>query len=286
MSRELTNRIVDQVFKERSLFKKICGNSPECTQCGNCLTKNPEGVQNILKSGAERISASLGMRESDVKALNIAGMIDHTILKPDATRDQIKTICEEAAKYSFASVCVNPCWVKECFDLLRGSRVKVCTVIGFPLGANTTEVKVEETKKAILDGATEIDMVINVGKLKSGDRNYVLNDIRQISMACKKHNALLKVIIETCLLSDEEKIVACLLAKVAKADFVKTSTGFSHAGATTGDVALMKKVVGSTVGVKASGGIKTTEDALAMISSGADRIGASASVKIVTALNN
>jgi deoxyribose-phosphate aldolase len=286
MSKEITNRIVDQVFKERSLYRKICGSGPECTHCGLCLVKNPEGVRNIIKSGAERITAGLGMQENELNMNNIAGMIDHTLLKPDATNDQIRVICDEARKYSFASVCVNSCWVKECYEMLKGTKVKVCTVIGFPLGAASTEAKVAETKQAILDGALEIDMVINIGKLKSGDKNYVYNDINQISMVCKKNNALLKVILETCLLTDEEKITACLIAKEAKADFVKTSTGFSNAGATAGDVALMKKVVGSTIGVKASGGIRTYEDVVSMIKSGADRIGASASVKIVTSINN
>ena len=268
MSKELTNRIVDQVFKERSLHKKICSAGQGCTNCGHCLANNPEGVSNIIKSGAERITTGLGIQENELKMNNIAGMIDHTLLKPDATNDQISKICEEAKKYIFASVCVNPCWVKECYRLLKGTKVKVCTVIGFPLGATSTEVKVAETKQAILDGAQEIDMVINVGKLKSGDKNYVFNDINQVALVCKKYNALLKVIIETCLLTDEEKITACLIAKEAKADFVKTSTGFSHAGATAGDVALMKKVVGSTIGVKASGGIRTYEDVVSMINSG------------------
>ncbi len=286
MSKELTNRIVDQVFKERSLYKKICGSGQECTNCGHCLVNNPKGVQNIIKSGAERISAAPGMHENALKLNNVAGMIDHTLLKPDATLDQIRKICEEAAKYHFASVCVNPCWAKECFDLLKGSRVKVCTVIGFPLGATSSEAKAAEAKQAISDGAGEIDMVINIGKLKSGDKNHVFNDIRGVSLICKRNDALLKVIIETCLLTDEEKIIACLIAREAKADFVKTSTGFSTAGATAGDVALMKKVVGSAIGVKASGGLRTSEDVMAMISSGADRIGASASVKIVTSSNN
>jgi deoxyribose-phosphate aldolase len=286
MSNEITNRIVDQVFKEKSLYKKICGSGSECTNCGLCLVHNPKGVQNIIKSGAERITTGLGMPENDLKMNNIAGMIDHTLLKPDATTDQIRVICEEARKYSFASVCINPCWVKECFALLRGTKVKVCTVIGFPLGATSSASKAEETKQAILDGAQEIDMVINIGKLKSGDNNYVYNDICQVSTICKKNNALLKVIIETCLLTDEEKIVACLIAKEAKADFVKTSTGFSASGATAGDVALMKKVVGSAIGVKASGGIRTYEDVVSMINSGANRVGASASVKIVTSINN
>ena len=181
----------------------------------------------------------------------------------------------------FASVCVNPSNVALCSKLLKGTVVKVCTVIGFPLGANKTEIKRQEAEIALSEGAQEIDMVINIGMLKSGNYEFIFNDINQIVLAAKRNNAICKVIIETALLTDEEKIKACVIAKEAKADFVKTSTGFSKGGATAGDVALMKKVVGSSVGVKASGGIRTVEDAETMIASGADRIGASASVKIV-----
>ncbi|MGK9476644.1 deoxyribose-phosphate aldolase [Melioribacter sp. OK-6-Me] len=213
-------------------------------------------------------------------------MIDHTLLKPEATPDDIKKLCDEARTYHFASVCVNPCYVTLCRDLLRDSDVKVCTVIGFPLGATTTEVKKFEAEQALKNGAQEIDMVINVGMLKKGNYDYVFNDINQVVLTAKKYNAVCKVIIETALLTDEEKVKACLISKEAKADFVKTSTGFSKGGATAGDVALMKYVVGSSVGVKASGGIRTTEDAMLMIKSGADRIGASASVKIVKGESN
>ncbi|MFH1195922.1 MAG: deoxyribose-phosphate aldolase [bacterium] len=214
--------------------------------------------------------------------MNIARMIDHTLLKPEATPDEIKNLCAEALEYQFASVCINPCYVSLCSDILKGSIVKVCTVIGFPLGAGTTETKRFEAETAIKNGAQEIDMVMNIGKLKSGDYKYVFEDINQVVLAAKKNRLVCKVIIETALLSDEEKVKACLISKEAKADFVKTSTGFSKGGATAADVALMKYVVGSSVGVKASGGVKTHEDAEAMIASGADRIGASASVKIVT----
>lgn len=287
MYKELTNKVVDEVFKERALYKKLCGTGKECTNCGLCLVKNSEGVDNIIKTGAERISTGLGVTdEKDFKNLNLAKMIDHTLLKQDATFDQIKKLCEEARKYNFASVCINPCWVSNCYNLLGDTEVKICTVVGFPLGATTTHAKVEETKQALRDGAKEIDMVINIGKLKSGDKDYVFNDINQVSLTCKSAGALLKVIIETCLLTDEEKVIACLIAKEAKADFVKTSTGFSTSGATVGDVALMRKVVGSSMGVKASGGIKTYDDLLSMIESGADRIGASASVKIISSINN
>jgi deoxyribose-phosphate aldolase len=209
-------------------------------------------------------------------------MIDHTLLKPDTTPDDIKKLCSEAKQYSFASVCVNPGYVTLCSQLLRDTNVKVCTVIGFPLGSNTTEIKRAEAEQALKNGATEIDMVINVGMLKQGEYDYVFNDINQVVLIAKRYNAVCKVIIETALLTDEEKIKACVISKKAKADFVKTSTGFSKGGATAGDVALMKFVVGSSVGVKASGGIRSKEDAEEMIKSGADRIGASASVKIVT----
>ncbi|MFO7445827.1 MAG: deoxyribose-phosphate aldolase [Ignavibacteriaceae bacterium] len=221
---------------------------------------------------------------SQPKALqdkNLAAKIDHTLLKPDATPDEITVLCEEAKKYKFASVCINPCYVELCSGLLKGTEVKVCTVIGFPLGATTTEVKIYEAEQAISNGAGEIDMVINVGKLKSGSYEYVFNDIYKVVQTAHKNNAICKVILETALLTDEEKVKACIICKKAGADFVKTSTGFSKSGATTGDIALMKYVVGSGMGVKASGGIRSTEDAEAMIASGADRIGASASVKIV-----
>jgi|SRR5690554_5260254 len=213
---------------------------------------------------------------------NLASKIDHTLLKPEATEEEIKKLCEEAVQYKFASVCINPCYVALCRDLLKDSGVKVCTVIGFPLGATTSEVKKFEAEQAIKNGAEEIDMVINVGQLKQGNYDYVFNDIKMVADAAHKSNALCKVIIETALLTDDEKIKACLISKKAGADFVKTSTGFSKGGATIADVVLMKYIVGAETGVKASGGIRSKEDAEAMIANGADRIGASASVKIVT----
>ncbi|MFH1529050.1 MAG: deoxyribose-phosphate aldolase [Bacteroidota bacterium] len=212
----------------------------------------------------------------------MARMIDHTLLKPDATLKEIEKLCFEAKEFEFASVCVNPSFVPTCKKLLSGTKVKVCTVIGFPLGATTTAVKRMEADEALANGAEEIDMVINVGMLKHGDYDYVFEDINQVVLAAKKNRAVCKVIIETALLTDEEKIKACVISKAAKADFVKTSTGFSKGGATAGDIALMRYVVGSSVGVKASGGIRSREDADAMVESGADRIGASASVKIVS----
>ena len=208
--------------------------------------------------------------------------IDHTLLKADASIAAIKKLCAEAKEYDFASVCVNPGFVKLCAEELKGTDVKVCTVVGFPLGATSTESKVFETKQAVKDGATEIDMVINISRLKDGDDEYVLEEIRQIRKACKGN--VLKVIIETCLLTDEEKIRVCKLAKKAKATFVKTSTGFSTGGATVHDVKLMRKAVGKKMGVKASGGVRTAEDFLAMIKAGATRVGASAGIAIMSEL--
>ncbi|WP_242227222.1 deoxyribose-phosphate aldolase [Bacillus cereus group sp. BfR-BA-01315] len=211
--------------------------------------------------------------------MNIAKLIDHTVLKPNTTKEDVMKVLEEAKKYNFASVCINPTWVKLAAEELAGHDVDVCTVIGFPLGANTTETKVFETKDVIAKGATEVDMVINVGALKDGDNEFVENDIREVVEAAKG-KALVKVIIETCLLTDEEKVRACELSVKAGADFVKTSTGFSTGGATAEDIALMRKTVGENVGVKASGGVRTREDAEKMIEAGASRIGASASVEI------
>jgi len=212
---------------------------------------------------------------------DLARKIDHTLLKPDATQEEIKNLCEEAKQYGFASVCINPYYVKLCSKLLRDSDVKVCTVIGFPLGAASSAVKAFEANQAINDGAHEVDMVINVGMLKSGEFDFVEEDILSVVSVAHSLGALTKVIIETGLLTDEEKVKACLLAKHAGADFVKTSTGFVQGGATVGDIALMRKAVGPEMGIKASGGVRSQKEALALIASGADRIGASASVKIV-----
>jgi deoxyribose-phosphate aldolase len=212
---------------------------------------------------------------------NVARMIDHTLLKPDATEAEIIKLVNEAKQYSFASVCINPTWVKTAADLLADTPdVKVCTVIGFPLGATTTETKVFETKNAIENGAKEVDMVINIGALKDKRDDIVEQDIHAVVEAAKG-KALTKVIIETCLLTDEEKVRACELSVKAGADFVKTSTGFSTGGATVADVQLMRKAVGPDLGVKASGGVRSREDALAMIEAGATRIGASAGISIV-----
>lgn len=216
----------------------------------------------------------------------IASLIDHTILKPDAVREEIRTVCAEALQYGFASVCVNSFWTPFVASELRGSAVRVCTVAGFPLGAASTVAKVAEMRAAIADGAQEIDMVINVGALRGGEIDIVEADIRAVADACHDHGAILKVIIETAVLNDEEKVAACNLAVSAGADFVKTSTGFSRSGATTEDVALMRRTVGPSIGVKASGGIRTFRDLQAMVAAGASRIGASASVRILEAADD
>lgn len=242
-----------------------------------CFFGSPNVMQRIVDAGAARVGVVLGESAS---ARDWSSMIDHTLLKADATQDEIRKLCEEAAQFRFASVCVNPAWVRAAACMLQGSGVPVCTVIGFPLGATLPDVKAYEARRAIFDGAREVDMVINVGALKSGDDATVEFDIRSVAEVAHAHNVILKVIIETALLTDEEKVRACLAAKNACADFVKTSTGFSKGGATVADVALMRQVVGSELGVKASGGVKGIDDARAMIEAGATRIGASVGVKI------
>jgi len=257
---------------------------PEAFQCKFecadqlCVKMCMDKTGNVVSAGAERLSSTLGIIPGDV---SLANMIDHTLLKPDATQQEIAQLCFEARKYNFASVCVNPTWVGLCAQLLQASQVKVCTVIGFPLGATSSDVKAFETKNAIDHGATEIDMVINIGALKARDLELVAKDIRGVVNAAHSRGIIVKVIIETALLSDEEKTIACLLSKEADADFVKTSTGFAGGGATVHDVELMRKTVGPEMGVKASGGVRTFEDADAMIKAGATRIGASAGVKII-----
>jgi deoxyribose-phosphate aldolase len=237
----------------------------------------PSRVAPVVEAGATR----LGLHAGGGVAGDVAGMIDHTLLKPDATRSEIETLCREAIQYGFTSVCVNPTWIAICARLVRGSAVAVCSVVGFPLGATTADAKQYETRRAIFDGAREIDMVINVGALKSGDLHLVERDIQAVTSACRESHVLSKVIIETGLLTDEEKVTACTLAKAAGADFVKTSTGFGPGGATAADVALMRRVVGDDMGIKASGGVRTLEGVKAMVAAGATRIGASAGVRIV-----
>lgn len=248
---------------------------------GACQTDGysfcPDRMQRVVDAGASRVGIILGEAAT---ARDWASLIDHTLLKPEASESDIRKLCEEAAQYHFASVCVNPTWVKAAACILRGSNVPVCTVIGFPLGANVADVKAYEARRAIFDGAREVDMVINVGALKSNDDCAVEYDIRSVAQVAHEHGAICKVIIETALLTDEEKVRACLASRNAGADFVKTSTGFSKGGATVEDVALMRQVVGSQLGVKASGGVKGMEDARAMFQAGATRIGASVGVKI------
>jgi len=249
----------------------------ECAE-GLCVRTCFDRVGRVVSAGASRISSSLGEIPDDP---SLAKYVDHTLLKPDVTADQIAQLCYEARKYEFASVCINPTHVKLSADLLKGSSVKVCTVIGFPLGASSPDVKTFEAETAIRDGATEIDMVINIGALKAKDYDLVAKDINSVVRMAHAVGALVKVIIETSLLTDDEKVTACLLSKEAGADFVKTSTGFSGGGATVEDIALMRRVVGPEMGVKASGGVSSYDDAKNMVAAGATRIGASAGIKIV-----
>jgi len=280
MKHKISDEDVSKEFLEKTL-RDFYSKEESCRGWETNVVTQQKAVNNIVTVGASRIAAGMGVGK-ELKDENVAGMIDHTMLNPDATPEQITQLCNEAKQYSFASVCVNPAYVQLCKKLLTGSNVKVCTVIGFPLGSTTSEVKRSETEQVIENGADEVDMVINIGQLKGGNFEYVENDIKMVVNVAKRHNVLTKVIIETALLTDKEKVQASLITKKAGADFVKTSTGFSKGGATVGDVALMKYVVGKGVGVKAAGGIRSKEDAEAMIASGADRIGASASVKIVS----
>jgi deoxyribose-phosphate aldolase len=236
-------------------------------------------ARRFIELGAHGLSAGPGATPHLPE--DVARYIDHTILKADATAPMVLKMIEEALEFGFRSVCVNPCWVRTVADGLRGSKVLTCSVVGFPLGTSTPEIKGAEARRAIRDGASEIDMVINVGRLQGGDDDYVLRDIRAVTEACRDGSAVSKVIIETALLDHDEKVRACELARRARADFVKTSTGFSSGGATAEDVALMRRVVGPTLGVKASGGVRTATDLEEMVRAGATRIGASASVKIV-----
>lgn len=242
-----------------------------------CPTFCRADVERIVDAGASRIGIVLG---ETATAHDWASLIDHTLLKPEASEADIRKLCDEAAKYGFASVCVNPVWVKRAAEILKDSGVPVCTVIGFPLGATLPDVKAFEARRAIFNGACEVDMVINVGALKSGDDCAVEDDIRAVAEAAHENGVLCKVIIETALLTDDEKVRACLAARNAGADFVKTSTGFSKGGATVDDVRLMRRTVGKALGVKASGGVKGIDDARKMFEAGATRIGASVGVKI------
>jgi len=248
-----------------------------CRTFGVCAVQTPEETRVLAEAGANRVVSTLGYCPASD---GLGSIIDHTLLKPEARREDIELLCREAAQFCFASVCVNPNWVPLCRDMLRGSGVKVCTVVGFPLGAHLPDVKAYEARRAVEQGAEEVDMVINIGALKSKDYALVEQDIRGVVEASGPRT-IVKVILETSLLGHDEKVMGCTLAKAAGADYVKTSTGFSTGGATVEDVRLMRETVGPEIGVKASGGIRTKEDAEAMIQAGATRLGASAGVKIV-----
>ena len=286
MDRAAVEQLVEQITREVVAVLRVEEDGSICAMdaggvcliCELCVEKCPDRVQEIVNAGASRVSSSLGVQGITAA---LAGMIDHTLLKADASTEQLATLCDEAKRYGFATVCVNPANVAHCAQLLRGTQVRVCSVVGFPLGATTPEAKAFEAQRAIRDGASEIDMVINVGALKSKDYDLVLRDIGAVTQVCHQGGAHCKVIIEAALLTDEEKVIACTLVKQAGADFVKTSTGFGPGGATLADVALMRRVVGEEMGVKAAGGIRTFRDAAEMIAVGATRIGASAGVKIL-----
>jgi deoxyribose-phosphate aldolase len=264
----------------REVLAALAAPGDQCIDCkGACAAYCSDKVRHVVTTGASRI-AYYG-QAADVPR-DLARYIDHTLLRPDATAADIDRLCAEAKEYGFAAVCINPTWVRRAAETLRGTDVAVASVIGFPFGATTTDIKALEARRAIRDGATEIDMVINIGALKSGLRDEVREDIARVSDACREAGAANKVIIEAALLTDEQKVIACRLAMQAKADFVKTSTGYASGGATVFDVALMRETVGPRMGVKAAGGIRTAEDVEEMIAAGATRIGASAGVKIVT----
>lgn len=251
-----------------------------CRDCqGSCAAHCSDKVRSVVGSGAGRISYT---GDGAKVPGDLARYIDHTLLRPDATAAEIDRLCREAKEYGFAAVCINPAWAKRAAENLRGTKVRVASVVGFPFGATTPEVKAMEARRAVRDGAREIDMVLNIGALKSGDHDLVRRDIEKVADACHEAGAILKVIIEAALLTDEEKVVASYLAREARADFVKTSTGFGPGGATVHDVLLMRETVGPEMGVKAAGGIRTAEDVREMVAAGATRIGASAGVEIVT----
>ena len=270
----MTDRPLDRELLVELITREVM--SQLAGQVDRCETV--DGLRNVVGNGADRVAFH---GEASEVPVDLAKYIDHTALKPETTAADIDQLCEEAEQYLFASVCVNPAWVKRAATNLRGSKVKVCSVIGFPLGAATSQIKALEARRAIRDGAREVDMVINIGALKSGDHHTVLSDIEKVVDSAHEAGVIVKVILETALLSDEEKVMASSLAKKAKADFVKTSTGFGGGGATIYDVALMRETVGPDMGIKASGGVRTKSDVEDMIAAGATRIGASAGVQIV-----
>jgi deoxyribose-phosphate aldolase len=275
VNRDELQRLIDVIVSELAV---VTARPQARCACHSVLDDCcPDRLRGVIDAGASRV----GVHAIGGAPSGVASMIDHTLLKPDATRQNIEELCREAAQFKFATVCVNPAWVALAARLLRGSGVGVCSVVGFPLGATTADVKGYETRRAIFDGASEIDMVINVGALKSGDLRVVERDIEAVTTSCRECGALSKVIIEAALLTDDEKVTACTLAKAAGADYVKTSTGFGPGGATAADVALMRRVVGAEMGVKAAGGVRDLEGVKAMVAAGATRVGASAGVKIV-----
>jgi deoxyribose-phosphate aldolase len=268
---QITDVIVARLNGDADSQARMCG-------CGStCFNRCPERMQRVVDAGAARIGLVLG---ETATARDWSSLVDHTLLKPEASDADVRRLCEEAAQYRFASVCVNPSWVRAAACNLRGTSVPVCTVVGFPLGATLPDVKAYEARRAIFEGAREVDMVINIGALKSNDDCAVEQDIRAVVEASHEYDVLVKVIIEAALLTDDEKVRACLAAQRAGADFVKTSTGFAKHGATVADVALMRRTVGAGMGVKAAGGVKGIDDARAMLEAGATRIGASVGVKI------
>ena len=275
MTRDELQKLIDVIVTELSVgYPRIQSRCACHSVIDDCC---PDRLRGVIDAGASRV----GVHAAGGAPVGVAAMIDHTLLKPDATRQNIEDLCREAAQFKFATVCVNPTWVALAARLLAGSGVGVCSVVGFPLGATTPDVKGYETRRAIFDGAREIDMVINVGALKSGDLRVVERDIEAVTTPCRDCAVLSKVIIEAALLTGDEKVTACTLAKAAGADYVKTSTGFGPGGATAADVALMRRVVGAEMGVKAAGGVRDLEGLQAMVAAGATRVGASAGVKIV-----
>jgi deoxyribose-phosphate aldolase len=268
-------RVIEIILQELAAVGAVA--PARCACHGLIYDCCPHQVGGVLAAGASR----LGMHATGGGTGDVAVLIDHTLLKPDASAKDIDTLCAEAAEFHFATVCVNPAWVALAARRLHGSGVGVCSVVGFPLGATTPDVKQYETRRAIFDGAVEIDMVINVGALKSADLRLVTTDIEAVTIACRDAGVISKVIIEAALLTDDEKVTACTLAKAAGADFVKTSTGFGPGGATVADVQLMRRVVGDEMGVKAAGGVRDLDQVKAMVAAGATRVGASAGVRIV-----
>jgi deoxyribose-phosphate aldolase len=275
MTRDELQRLIDVIVQE---LGAVSARTAARCACHAVLSECcPDRLRGVIDAGATRV----GVYATGGAPSGIASMIDHTLLKADATGKDIEDLCREAAQFSFATVCVNPAWVALAARLLAGTSVGVCSVVGFPLGATTADVKGYETRRAIFDGAREIDMVINIGALKSGDLRVVERDIEAVTTPCRDCGVLSKVIIEAAFLTDDEKVTACTLAKAAGADYVKTSTGFGPGGATAADVALMRRVVGSEMGVKAAGGVRDLEGLKAMVAAGATRVGASAGIKIV-----